>query len=202
MCPRARSVDQLSRVSRCCVRRPLVSTSGPKRLGPGSEGFLGSNSCPAGLGPGSEGPWGLPAVPGVSLLCPRAPGVYQLYRVTRALVRGPPVSTSGPRRLRPRSEDARATSSPGQLGVVSNVPWDRPAVPGDSGPGRTYRGFDQASRATPAHLRVPRGRPAVPGHSCLCPRARGDVQLSRLNVARIRSHSGLTSCPGRLRPMP
>ena len=129
-------------------------------------------------------------------------GVDQLYRVTRALVRGPPVSTSGPRRLRPRSEDARATSSPGQLGVVSNVPWDRPAVPGDSGPGRTYRGFDQASRATPAHLRVPRGRPAVPGHSCLCPRARGDVQLSRVNVARIRIHSGLTSCPGRLRPVP
>ena len=154
--------------------------------GPAVPGHLGLYPRPRGVDQMSQATW-------ARIRGPR--GVDQLYRVTRALVREPPVSTSGPGRLGPGSEDTKSTSCPGELGAVSDIPRTRPAVPGDSGPGRTYCGFYQASWATGARSRGPavwtscpgqlgtvpkasRGHPDIPGDSCTCLSALGVDRLS------------------------
>ena len=140
--------------------------------GPAVPGHLGLYPRPRGVDQMSQATW-------ARIRGPR--GVDQLYRVTRALVRGPPVSTSGPGRLGPGSEDTKSTSCPGELGAVSDIPWTRPAVPGDSGPGRTYCGFYQASWATRARSRGP----AVD-------------QLSRATRDCTQGLAGSSRYPGRL----
>ena len=124
---------------------------------------------------------------GYSCQSPRARGIDQKSRATRASFRGP----------------VRSTSTPGLLALVSEVLRGRPAVPGHSGPGlRTHR-VDQISRAT--HTRVlgppvstntpgqimpgsesPQGRPAVLRDSGQCPRARGVDQNSQVTPVRVR----------------
>ena len=171
-----------------------------------------SNKCPGGLGPGSESLQGRQAVTGYSGSCPRAHGVDQLSRDTRAWVRSPSGSTSCPGDFRPGSEGPRC----------------RPAVPGDlcsirepkfliSGPGHSRLclracGFDRVSRANHPRVRLPvgprgstgqlglmpegpRGRPAIPSDCGLCPKALGFEQLSRVIRDRARGPEGSTNSP-------
>ena len=206
-------VEQLSRATRALVGRTAVSTRHPARLGPLPEGPLGRPALPgnSGLYPRPRGVDQMSQATWARIRGPR--GVDQLYRVTWALVRGPPVSTSGPGRLGPGSEDTKSTSCPGELGAVSDIPRTRPAVPGGSGPGRTYCGFYQASWATGARSRgpavwtscpgqhgtVPEGsqrRPDIPGVSGPCPRAQGVDQLPRVTWARDPEPAVSSSSPG------
>ena len=132
--PNALGVDQLSRATPARLRTPVGSTScsrppalvseGP-RCRPAVSGSrarfrwpMGSTSCPWRLGPESKGPQCRPSVPGDSHSSPKARGVDQLSRATRALVQGPGASTRPPRRI----------------ALWSDSLWVRPAVPGDSGP--------------------------------------------------------------------
>ena len=80
----------------------------------------------------AQGPMVATSCPGCLALGPRAPGVYERSRATRALVGRTVVSTRRPGRLRPVSEGPRCRLAP----------------PGDSGPGRRARGVDQLSRVT------------------------------------------------------
>ena len=82
-CPRARGVDKQSLETPGQVRGPTGSTSWPGRPRPGSEG---PQCRPAvqGTRAGSEGPQGRQAVPGESCPGPRAGGVNQITRATRA----------------------------------------------------------------------------------------------------------------------
>ena len=132
---------------------------------------------------------------------------------------GPLGPVSEGQRFRPalpgesRSEGPRSTCCPGQLGPMPNVPWGRPAVPGDSGPGQTYRGVDQVSRATRTRARGPtwwtscpgelgtvpeasRIRPEVPGHSGPCLKPHGVDQHTQATRVRVREPAGSSSCPG------
>ena len=72
--------------------------------------------------------------------------------------------------------------------------------PGDSGPYRRARGFEELSRGTQARSRASRARPALPGDSCPDPRAHGVDQMTRATRARVRVPTGSTSCPGNLGP--
>ena len=105
-CPWARGVDQLPRATRAWVRVPAVLTSSPERLRTWSE-------VPQvrAVFPGDSGPSRRAAVskgcPGRLVLCPRASGVEQQSRATRARVRGPLGSTSGPGLLGPMPEGPR-----------------------------------------------------------------------------------------------
>ena len=111
----------------------------------------------------------------------RARGVYQVPRATLARVLGPTGSTSCRGNLALGSEGPQGLPAvPGDPGPCPRA-RSRPSVPGGLGPGRTYRGFDQASRVTRARVRSPRGRPALPGDWGPGPKP-----------------SGSTSCPGRL----
>ena len=102
MCPRDLGVDQLSQE----IRAPALSARGADQLCWETRnlvgGPVGSTSCPRHLALVSEGPsvyhcsWATRvrvrkpgfriAVPGVSRLCPRFHGVYQLSRATWAWV--------------------------------------------------------------------------------------------------------------------
>ena len=171
------------------------------------------------LGPGSEGPQGPPGVPGDSHSSPRACGVDQISRASRAHARCPAGSTRRPRRLRPGSEGPRCHT----------------ALLGHSRFGPTDRGVDQLTRATlpcvqrplgstdfPGRLRPvpegpwygpplpgdsssgPRSRslPAFPGDLGMCQMSRGVDQLSRGTQARVQDPVVSTSCPGELYPGP
>ena len=99
--PRARGVDQLSQVTpaqvlgpavnhlsqapRAHARCPVGSTSCPVGLRPGSECPRCRPSVPR-FGPGSQVLWGQTCVPGNSYSGPRACGVDQLSRASRARV--------------------------------------------------------------------------------------------------------------------
>ena len=97
-----------------------------------------------------------------------ARGVHQLSQVTWAQVRGPTVLTKSPVPLRP----------------VSQGPWGRPAVPGDSG---------QCPRARDE-------KTAVLGDSRSGPRLRCVDKLSRLTRERVCGPAVSTSCRGLLGP--
>ena len=84
-CPRCRGVDQLSLMTRACVRVLKVSTSCPGQLKSGQRA-RGFTSSPGRLVPGSEVPRFQPAVPVDSGPGPNAREVDQLSRVTRARV--------------------------------------------------------------------------------------------------------------------
>ena len=99
-CPKARVFEQLSRVTRAWVRWPACSTRSPGPIALRSDGLHGrpatretraraqrpvvSTCCPGRIGPGSECPRCQPAVPGHSRLGPKALGVDQPSRATRA----------------------------------------------------------------------------------------------------------------------
>ena len=91
-----------------------------------------------------KGPRGRPAVPADSGPGPRARGVDQLSRPTRARVRGP----------------AGSTSCPGRLGPGSEGPRGRPAVPADSGPGPCGPRWDPWGCLDAGAV-----RPSLPTHS-------------------------------------
>ena len=82
----------------------------------------------------------------------RARGVYQVPRATLARVLGPTGSTSCRGNLALGSEGPQGLPAvPGDPGPCPRA-RSRPSVPGGLGPGRTYRGFDQASRVTRARV--------------------------------------------------
>ena len=197
------------------VPRVRPAVSGDQGQGPWA---LGVDLLSRALGSRSEGPWGRPAVLGVSGLCPRARGVHQLSRAprtvpegsdveqlslaTRACVRGPPGSTSGPGRLRPGSRDrgvdhrsqatragaqgpAGSTISPGPLGFWSKV-LRLTRCPGRPGP------MPEGTR----------GRPDVPGDSGQAPSACGVDRLSRGSRTRVRGPERSTDCPVGIEPLP
>ena len=211
-------LDQLCRATRAWVRWPACSTGTlgglgpvpnaprgepvvPGQSGPGPSALV-STSCPRTLVLGFVGPPGVPAFPGDSGLAPKACGVYQLFRATRACIRGPAGSTSCPRTFALVSESPRcrsalpgdsglapqtsgSTSHSGPLALESEGPRVRPAIPGDSGPGPKAVGFDQLSRETRVLFRGP----AVD-------------QLSRTTRAHDQPPTGSTSCPGGIGPLP
>ena len=129
---------------------------------------MGSTDCP--------GRWG-PA--------PKALGVDQRSRATRARVRGPVVWTSCHRPLGPGSEFT--------LGL--------PAVAGDSGPCPRARGFDQLSRVTRALFGGTVVQPVVPGDSGRCPMSRIIDQASWANSVGRRGQSA-DSCDSGPCPRP
>ena len=131
-CPKPRGVNQMSRATSARLQVPAGSTSGPRWLGPGSEGLRGrqavpgsrarvrgperSTGCPVGIGPFAKGPRLQPAVQGHSRTGPKSLGIDKL-------------SLQTPARLR----CLRGPSCPGHLCL-------RPRA----------RGFDQLSRGIPA----------------------------------------------------
>ena len=88
------------------------------------------------------------------------------------------------------------SSAPGHLGHMPETLWGRPALPGDSGPGRNSHGVDQMSRATRARPDCLWGRPAVQGDSRFGLIVRRVDQLSRANRTRVRGPVVSTSSPG------
>ena len=113
---------------------------------------------------------------------PRAPGVYQLSRVTQARVQGPVVDQLPQATWALVGHTVVSSRCPGRLVLVSEGPRVRPAVPGSLGPFPRARVVDQLSweprdpagwpavstslpgclRPVPEGLRCP---PAVPGDS-------------------------------------
>ena len=192
--PRARGVDQLSQVTPAQVLGPAVDqlsraprgrarctagfTSCLGGLGPGYECPGCRPSVPR-FGPGSQVPWGQPGVPGNSHSSPRARGVDQLSRASRARVRWSGGSTSFPR----------------PLGRVSEVPRVRPALPGESRSALRAKGLTHGPRRHGPEPYGLRDRPAAPGASRPVPRARGFDQISRANRARVCWPVVSTSCP-------
>ena len=213
------------------VPRFRPDVSGDQDQGPWA---LGVDLLSRPLGSGSKGPRGRSAVVCVSGLCPSARGVHQLSRatrtvpkgsgveqlplVTRACVRGPPGSTSGPGHLRPCSRDcgvdhwsqatqagargpAVSTKSPGRLGFWSESSL-LTSCPGRPGPMPRACGLKQMSRATSARLRLPAGSTSCPGG--LRPDPEGP--RGRLAVPGFRDLAGgsvvSTSLPGPLRLVP
>ena len=193
-CPRARGVNHLSRVTQARVRLPAVSPSCPVRLGTWLRA-LGSTSILGFLRPVPEGPRFRPAFR-MTLDCDRGAAVSTAFPGDLCLVCGQTGSTSGPRRLRYRSEGL----------------WSQKAAPGDSGPALRACGVDLLSRATCACVQGPvgstscpgplvpgsegpRGRPAVPGDPRLVPRARGVYQILQATWACVRGPESLTNCP-------
>ena len=106
-----------------------------------------------------RGPTGLPALPGDSGQVPRACGIHQLSRATRALARGPSLSTSCP--LRPGRE--------------SEGPQCRPALSGHLGLGSRARSVYLLPQATLAWVHGPSVWTSLPGDSCSCPRPVGST---------------------------
>ena len=163
----------------------------------------------------SEGPRGQPAAPGECGSGPKALRVDQLSWATQARALGPAVSTNSAPRLGVGSDGPWWTSSPGRLAPMPDVPWGRPAAPGDSAPVPRAHWVEQMSWATPAQVRGhtwstkcpgqfglrsegPRGRPTVPGDLGPCPTARGINQLSLVTLAHARGAAVSNSCFGRL----
>ena len=178
---------------------------------------VGSTSCPRRLGLMSEGPRCRPPLPGdsgsglrahrvdhlfwVSRLAPSALGVNQLSRATWASVRGPAWSTICPERHK----------------LVSQVPRDRPDIPGDPGLGSSTRGVNYLSLPNWALLRWqavstrspgrialgsegPRSRPSFWGDSRSYSWDRVVDQLSQATSQWVRGSALWTRCPGRLGP--
>ena len=173
----------------------MVSTRCAGSVAPVSE----FSRCPPALPVYSNlvrGPAGSPAGLDDSCQGQRSRGFDQLSRATRARVRMPRGSIAAwATRARVRAR-AGSTSCTGQLGPVSDVPWCRPAVPDDSHPCPSSRGFHQLSQTThdpvrwpavstscPGRFRpgsdFPRCRPAVPDDSRPCLRACGFDTLFR-----------------------
>ena len=196
--PRARGLDQLSRAACAWVRGPPWSTSGPGRLGPGSEGRWCEPTLAGASGsfPRSRGQ---PAVPHVLGRLSRAQGVNQLSLATGARVQRPLVSTICPWRF----------------ALKSVFPQGRPTAPGDWGPGPSARRFNQLSCVTQARVRgpavaisclaqlgsgaeVPLCRPAVPHDLGLFSRAQVVNQLSLATHTQVPGPAGLTSPPRRI----
>ena len=191
----------MSREKRARVRVPAVSTRihgrlGPlpvcPRCGPAVLGHTrlcpkpsGSTSCPGRLALEYECPQGRPAQPGDSGRGSIARGVDQLFRVTRARVRGPTGSSGCPARLRPVPEGRKC----------------RPALPGDLGPHQRACGVDQPSWATQALARGPAASTSSPGQLKTVPEGLGFKKLSQVTRYWVRRPAVLTSCPGPLGPM-
>ena len=206
-----RGVDQLSRVTRERVQGPMgqPTVPGSRACVPGPTL---STSCPVLLGPMNEGPSCRPAVLGNSGLVTSAHRVDRLSGMTRSRVRVPAGLTRCPGRLAPFSEFPWVRHAvPGDLGQGPRARGST-SCPGDSGPGPSYCGVDQLSRATRARVRVPagstscpwrlglgskgpRGLPAAPGDLGSVWRARGVDQLSRETQDRERGPAVSTSCP-------
>ena len=132
LCPSARGVDQQSRATRARVPGPARSTRCLWRLRPGSEGRR--------VRPGHKGDWrqfprsrGSTRYPGLTGSAPRACGVDQLSRATRACVQRPAGSTSCPRRLGHGSEGPRVQSALPATRARIRGPVVQPDIPGDSG---------------------------------------------------------------------
>ena len=132
----ARGVNQMSLATRALLRWHVGSTSCPRRLGLMSEGPRCRPPLPGDSGSGLRAHrvdhlfW-------VSRLAPSALGVNQLSRATWASVRGPAWSTICPERHK----------------LVSQVPRDRPDIPGDPGLGSSTRGVNYLSLPNWALLR-------------------------------------------------
>ena len=214
--PSACGVDRLSRGSRARFRGPERSTDCPMGIEPLPKGPWGPPAVPghSRLGPKALGvdelPQETPArlrVPVVSPSCPLG---------TRGHSRGPAESTSCPGCLGPYprarvskscpgrparvSGDPRSTSYPRRLGLEPDVPWGRPALPGDSGPVRRDRGVDQLSRTPRAQARG-----SSVSTSCAVRHGPGSEgpwvdQLPLANGTVVRGPAGTTSCPVRIWP--
>ena len=78
-----------------------------------------------------------------------------MSRSPQAGARGPVVLINSPGQLGFGSEGAQYTSYSGRVGLMHNVPWGRPAVPGDLGPGWRDHGVEQASQAPRDRTRGP-----------------------------------------------
>ena len=176
-----------------------------------------STSCPRRLGPGSDGPRGRPAVTGDSGPGLRDCGVDQLSCATRARVRGPAVLTNSYGRfifwplcgVRQSWPSVPHCLGPGpRARGVDQLPrvtwaWVRGAAVSTRFPRRLARGsvgpgVDLLSRATRAWSKGLPVRPTVPGDSGPGPRVRGVDQLSRATCARVRGLAVSTSSPRRL----
>ena len=183
--PRACGVDQHSLVIRAPFRGPAGLTRSPGRSG------LGPMACRVNQRSRRTRSW-LQWLAGSTTYLVGAGAVFQCLRCPTALP-----GVSGPC-LRP----AISTNCTGQLALMSEGPWCRPAFPGysDSGPmARRVDKLSQVNRALgpgptvsticPGRLRpgseVLRGRPAVPEDSRLAPIARGVDQLSRVIQASV-----------------
>ena len=155
--PKAHGVDQHSCVSQACAPgRGFDQLSRITRAH--ARGLTGWTSCPWGLGLGSEGLLCGPALPGDTLSGPNAREVDQLSRVTRPQVRWPALSISCPGRRAPVSVgQGGSTSSPGQLGLVSECPGVCPAVPYHLRLAPRPWGVVQMPQATRASERGPAG---------------------------------------------
>ena len=132
--------------------RPLVRATGAVSQGPRDPPDIPGDLARVPM------PAGRPAVLADLGLALKARGFEPLSRATRALFRGAAVSTmrdlgdSGPgprsRKVNQLSRAIRAsvrgpawsTICPGRLRLVSQVPRDRPYIPGDPGPGSSVRG--------------------------------------------------------------
>ena len=132
-----------------------------------------------------------PDVPGISGPAPRARGVIQMSRTTRACVLG--YMGSSARSVDPLSQATRVWVQGPAVDLLSRVSWARARCPTGSTrcPGRF--GFRSEG---------PRCCPAIPGHSGLGPRAHVFDKLFRANRARVRWPAGSTSSPGRLGHVP
>ena len=173
--------------------------SSPGRLALGSEGPRGRRAAPGDSG-------SAPSACGVAQLSlgnsgpfPRACGVHQMSRVTGTVPEAR-VSKSCPGRPARVSGDPRSTSYPRRLGLEPDVPWGRPAIPGDSGPVRRDRAVDQLSRTPRAQARG-----SSVSTSCAVRHGPGSEgpwvdQLPLANGTVVRVPVGTTSCPGGLGP--
>ena len=161
----APGVEHLSRVTRVRVRGPAVSTS-----------------CPGRIGPVPVGPQYRPTVPGDSHPCPRAHGIDEPSRVTRACDRESAEVDQKSWAIRSHVRwPAELTSSPGRLWPGIEGLQHRPAILGDSGTGLNDRGVDPIARAPRAMVRQPAG----------------STSCSRCLVIMSECPGGLTCSPGR-----
>ena len=168
-CPKTREVDHQSRATRARVRWSTGLTTCPAFSGL-FRGPAGSTSSPGRLAPGSDNPRGRPALPSDSQSSPRARGVRQHSRATRAPVDGPHCrlalpGDSGPS-LRSCGLDqmsrptwggvplpAVSHSSPERLGALVRWPAMSTSVLDDLRSGPRAHGVDQPSRVTRARVR-------------------------------------------------
>ena len=146
------------------------------------RGTTGSTSFPGRIGPGSSFPRGRPAVLGL-LSSWRWP-----HRVD-----------SCPEHSGPCPRVQSVGQHPQLLVPSSEVPRNRRALLGDSGPGPMAHGLNKLAWVTHAVFQSSRNRPVVLGDSGPCPRSRGIDPLSRVTWAQVRGPSVYTNCPGMLR---